>query len=290
MGGKLVFVSLSALFVIFSSSFGILASAEDNDKFPNNNFIELQSSDSKKLSCGAEFEFSVVQVLPNSIDKNHVDFGIKTTSLFFNLTKGVIGQSIDNDTKTSNFISNIDVNSICYYGSNFTNAGKKTIGIKDVANKSYEIQLDNKTLGFVTSTPYSNSEKFAENNSSFLIVTGSDACGSYGAYRMVNVNFKEFKEFNEFDDPKWVSEIDVYSLFFNKTTNKTTGLTTYPVVGNGTISNSFEGFGKLGDEIKLDNNIQCEDKNSDLTNEQFGITINDKGTPNLNLPPIRPKN
>ena len=284
MGGKFVIVSLFVLFAIFSSCFSILASAEENHKFPNNNFIELHSSDSKKLSCGAEFEFDVIQVLPNNIDKNHIDFGIKNTSLFFNLTKGVLGQSLDNGIKTSNFTSTMDVNSMCYYGSNFTNAGKKIIDLEDVADKSYEVHVDNKTLGLVSSVQYSESEKLVENNSSFLIVTGSDACGSYGAYRMVNVIFEEFS------NQKWNSEIDVYSLFFNKTTNKTTGLTAYPVVGNGTISKSLEGFGTLDDEIKLDNNIQCEDKNSDLTNERFGITINGEGIPNLNLPPIRPKN
>ena len=317
MGGKFVLAVLFTLVLIISSNVYVLSFAEEKVPPPNNTFIDINSLDSGSHLCGAEFEFRTIQVKPNRTDKNNVDFDITTSSLFFSVTQGVLGNGFDNDAKTTN--SSLPVNENftvrCYDGSDDTTKEKPKFSIKkedENLNSFYEIEIDNKSLGLVTPASFNfDSQKSTENNSSFLIVTGSDACGSYGAYRMVNVNFKESS------DEEWISEIDVYSLFFNKTTDKTTGKITYPLLGNGIIYNTLEGSVKqyqnntksyiidnswglikevpgekidLDKEIKLDNNINCKDEKSELTDEKFGITIRGDGTPNLNLPPIRPKN
>jgi len=308
MGGKFGLFVIVFLMLIIFSNVSMSGFAEDQDLPTNNTFIGLNSLQSP--SCGGEFEFRTIQVTPNNTDKNNADFSIKVSSLFFNVTQGVLGSGFT-DTKITNLSQPYDANYMvkCYDISGDSKMENKLSIIKgdEKINSLYKIKINGSSIGQVTPTSlYFDSQKPTEKNSSFLIITGSDACGSYGAYRMVNVNFKESS------DQQWTSEIDIYSLFFDKATNKTTGLTSYPILGNGTISSSIEGSVELysnntksyviqnswglteeknlDEEIKLDNDIKCKDEKSQLTDEKFGITIKGDGGPNLNLPPIRPKN
>jgi len=292
MGGKFVLVVIVALMLIIYSNVSMSSFAEDQDLPTNNTFIDLNSL--KSPSCGGEFEFRTVQVTPNNTDKNNADISIRVSSLFFNVTQGVLGSGVT-ETKITNLSQPYDAKYTvkCYDVSGDTKKENQLSITRDgeKINSLYKIKINDTYLGQVTPTFYFGSQKTTEKNSSFLIITGSDACDSYGAYRMVNVNFKKTS------DQDWTSEIDIYSLFFNKTTNKITGVTSYPVLGNGTISTyiiqnsgGLTGETDLDKEIGLDNNIKCKDEKSELTDEKFGITIKGDGTPNLNLPPIRPKN
>ena len=125
-----------------------------------------------------------------------------------------------------------------------------------------------------TITPVFAIPKETEQNFTYRIITGSDACGSFGAYRTIQMNFKELED-NEVE-----SSITIDSVFFNSDLGK---------VGEGQITKKIvRNNNGSSEQIPLQNSIQCvPTKTPSAAEEKFDFFLNLKeksGYPDL--PPI----
>ncbi len=278
---KIIFLSM-----VLAMTFATPVFAAENETPTNNVFIDVEFDDPDRQWCGADGEFRITKVIPRQQQNNNVDFEITIFSVFVNLSNGVVGEGFTQEPRNVHLDAPTDIqyNILCYDNlENSQNDQKRILIEKDTLNSNslYSVKINNKNLGSVTfNTDYVETSNIIEKNSSFLIVTGSDACNSYGSFRMVSINHKEFNTKTDY-------EIDISSLFFNKISISENGIThnAYDVVGSGIISYNVS---NLTEKIHLDNKITCV--NVGDAEEQFELKINEDGQGALNLPPIRSQN
>ena len=274
-------ILLSLILVMF---FGTPVFANEDEFRANNVFIDAEFGlDNPR--CGADNEFRVIQIIPRQQQNNDVNFEIVVFSVLVNLSNGIVGEGFTQHLQTVeiNNPGDLNYNILCYDDLETPQNIQKRILIEKEnlnSNLFYTVKINDKKLGSVTANfDYLQTSNVIEKNSNFLIVTGADACNSYGSFRMVNMHHESNTKTNY--------EIDVSSLFFNKTSITENGKThnTFSIVGSGAISyNANDPTG----EILLDNNITC--LNIGDAKEKFGLTINVDGQASLNLPPIRSHN
>ena len=267
---------------ILALIFGVPVFATEDEIPTNNVFIDVEFYGLDNPRCGADGEFRVIQVIPKQQQNNDVNFEIVVFSVLVNLSNGVVGQGFTQTPQAVDLNNSVDVyyNISCYDNlENSQNVQKRILIEKENPNSNlfYGVKINDKKLGSVVANfDYLQTSKVIEKNSNFLIVTGADACNSYGSFRMVNINHDPNTKTNY--------EIDVSSLFFNKVSLTENGKTndTFNIVGSGIISyNVNDPAGK----IVLDNNITC--LNIGDAKEKFELTLNKDGHASLNLPPIR---
>lgn len=261
--------------------FGTPVFANEDEFRANNVFIDVEF-DIDNPRCGENGEFRVIQIIPRPQQNNDVNFEIVVFSVLVNLSNGVVGEGFTQIPQTVelNNPGDLHYNILCYDDLETPqNVQKRILIEKENPNSDlfYDVKINDKKVGSIAANfDYSQTSKVIEKNSNFLIVTGADACNSYGSFRMVNINHESNTKTNY--------EIDVSSLFFNKTSITQNGKThnTFSIVGSGTISyNASDPTG----EILLDNNITC--LNIGDAKEKFELAINVDGQASLNLPPIR---
>ena len=268
--------------LILAMFFGTPVFAAEDEFRANNVFIDVEFYGLDNPQCGADGEFRVIQVIPRQQQNNEVDFEIVIFSVLVNLSNGVVGQGFTQTPQSVDLNSPSDLyyNILCYDSlKNSQNIQKRILIEKEDPNSNlfYDVKINDKKLGSVAANfDYLQTSNIIEKNSNFLIVTGADACNSYGSFRMVNINHEPNTKTNY--------EIDVSSLFFNKVSITENGKTknTFAIVGSGIISYTASDPAK---KIVLDNNINC--LNIGDAKEKFELTLNEDGQASLNLPPIR---
>ena len=271
-------IFLSLILVMF---FGTPVFANEDEFRANNVFIDAEFGLDIPW-CGADNEFRVIQVIPKQQQNNDVNFEIVVFSVLVNLSNGIVGEGFTQNLQTVelNNPGDLNYNILCYDSlENPQNIQKRILIEKENLNSNlfYTVKINDEKLGSVTANfDYLQPSKVIEKNSNFLIITGADACNSYGSFRMVNINHEY--------DAKTNYEIDISSLFFNKTSITENGKTQngFSIVGSGIISYNTN---DPTEKILLDNNITC--LNIGDAKEKFELTINVDGQASLNLPPIR---
>ena len=277
MRTKVILLSLTLVTIL-----GIPVFAIETESQTNNVFIDVQFDGTDNQWCGADGEFRTIHIIPR-LQKNDVDFEIAVFSKFVSMSDGVVGEGFTQSPQIAkmNAPTDINYNIVCYDNLEHSqNVPQRILIEKDGldSNSVYFVKINEKNLGSLTmDLNYLNSDSRVESNSSFLIVTGADACNSYGSFRMVNINHKE-------SDAKTNYEVDVSSLFFNKVSTTENGLNhnVFNIVGSGNISYNIS---DSAEKINLDNKITC--KNIGDAEEKFELAINENGQGVLNLPPIR---
>ena len=261
----IVLLSISILIAITSATLtSTFANVEDIQA--NYTLVDVIEAD----VCNADGAFRMVQVNFEEIDSDITLSEIEISSVFFKFGEGVVGESsveIKLENKTSNQTKN---KIICLDGR--IKLEPLIIEINNQqSNSSYEIKINEKSLGIVNPDDSDFSYQIrSEENKNYLIVTGSDACYSQGAFRYVNLNFKE-------TDYTIKSEIDISSVFFN--------VTSLDLVGYGTFADYLENTKEtLPLEFKVENVIDCPDYPLGA-DEQFNFTLNAVER-YLHLPPI----
>jgi hypothetical protein len=123
-----------------------------------------------------------------------------------------------------------------------------------------------------TITPVFGIQEEIEQSFTYRIITGGDACNSFGAYRTVQINFKEL------ENDEVESSLTIESVFFNSDLG---------VVGNGQIYQKVvRNIAEDYVQLPLQNNVNCVNGTLEA-DEKFTFFLNIKeksGYPDL--PPI----
>ena len=250
-----------------------LSFANQKEMVVNSTLLQVLESD----TCKAHGEFRIVHI--NFIEESNLNgkIGVDISSVFFKIGRGIVGEgSVDkfriDDLSEKKLFPNIIK---CLDGNDETENLLIELNNHHL-DSFYEVGLNGTSIGIV-SHDHSNfkNHKETKTKNTFLIVTGADACESQGAYRLVNVNYKEGNNGND------LTEVDIASFFF-----KIDPKMNHEMVGTGSTEFKFESSVIGSDhEFAVINPIDCNDF-STWADEKFKFTLNDKGQANLDLPPI----